>query len=265
MKVKISFIFIFLISSFAFSQEEKNPVPVIVDSVSAYVDPFNDGKLDADSLLQVSPETSNTIYPKNLDPKFREKYKGNDFNYTTTKPQESLWERMMRKLRKIIESVFGEMDPLKASSIAQTVIRLIAIVVIGFILYFIIRYIIGKNGNLFFGKKNKKLNIETGDLHENIHEINFPESILQFEKQGDFRSAIRYHFLFVLKKLSDQKIIDWNPEKTNRDYYYELKTETEKEKYLQLAHIFDHVWYGEFDINETDYHYFKNQFQNSEL
>jgi len=265
MKRKIFFIFIFLIISFAFSQEKEKPVVETVVVDSAWSENFNDNKIDADSLLTISPETSNTIYPKTIDPDFRKKYKDEDFNYTTIKPKESLWDRMMRKLRKTLESIFGEMDPLKATSITETIVRLLAILVIGFILYFLIRYIVGKDGSWIFGKKNKKLNIQTGDLHENIHEINFPESILQFEKQKDFRSAIRYHFLFVLKKLSDKKLIDWNPEKTNRDYFYELKNENSKENYRKLAHIFDHVWYGEFKINESDYQYFKNQFLNSEL
>jgi len=265
MKRKISFIFIFLIFSFAYSQEEEIPVPETVVADSAWIDTENDGKIDVDSLLKVSPETSGTVYPKTFDPTFREKYKSDEFNYTITKLKESLWERMMRKLRKTLESIFGEMDPLKATSITETIVRFLAIIIIGFILYFIIRYIVGKDGNWFFGKKNKKLNIQTGDLHENIHEINFPESILQFEKQKDFRSAIRYHFLFVLKKLSDKKLIEWNPEKTNRDYFYELKNENSKENYRQLAHIFDHVWYGEFEINESDYQYFKNRFLTSEL
>ena len=119
----------------------------------------------------------------------------------------------------------------------------------------------GKEGNLFFGKKNKKVEINAEELHENIHEINFPESIAKFERQGDFRSAVRYQFLFVLKKLSDKKQISWNPEKTNKDYLMELKAEHLKNEFSGLSYIFDYVWYGEFSIDEQAYLTFKNQYQ----
>ena len=117
-----------------------------------------------------------------------------------------------------------------------------------------------KNGNLFFSKKNKKLNIPNQNLQENIHEINFPESIVNFERQQDYRSAVRYQFLLVLKKLADQKIIIWNPEKTNKDYLLELKKPQLKNNFKGLIHIFDYVWYGEFEINEEKYQQLKKKF-----
>lgn len=110
-------------------------------------------------------------------------------------------------------------------------------------------------------KKNKKINLNEEELHENIHEINFPETITRFELQGDYRSAVRYQFLFILKKLSDKKLINWNPEKTNKDYTAELKASQLKNDFSDLAYIFDYVWYGEFDIEEQDYQKFKNQYQ----
>lgn len=119
----------------------------------------------------------------------------------------------------------------------------------------------GKDGNLFFGKKNKKVNINAEELHENIHEINFPESIAKFEREGDYRSAVRYQFLFILKKLSDKKQINWNPEKTNKDYTAELKNIDLKNEFAGLSYIFDYVWYGEFNIDEQNYLKFKSQYQ----
>jgi hypothetical protein len=67
------------------------------------------------------------------------------------------------------------------------------------LLYFIIKYILGKDGNFIFGKKNKKLNLNVEELHENIHEINFPESIAKFELAHDYRSAVRISSCLFLK------------------------------------------------------------------
>ena len=145
----------------------------------------------------------------------------------------------------------------------EIILRIFLILIAGVVLYFLIKLLFDKEGNFIFSKKNKKVDISATELHENIHEINFPESILGFEKAKDFRSAIRYQFLFVLKKMTDKNIIHWNPEKTNKDYLKELENTSHKKPYRDLALIFDYVWYGEFEINEQEYQKFKNQFQES--
>lgn len=117
-----------------------------------------------------------------------------------------------------------------------------------------------KDGNFLFGKKNRKIKIATHDLEENIHEINFPASILKFEKEQNYRSAIRYHFLYTLKKLTDKNLISWNPEKTNRDYLRELKNKNSQEDFRRIIYIYDYIWYGEFETEEKDYQHYKTYF-----
>lgn len=217
--------------------------------------------LRADSVLLRNPVSENTVYPKKFKENLQSRYKGNEYDYTVSKPRESFFQKLLRKIDQFLRSVFGETAFDKSANVASIVIRLFAILLVGFLLYFIVRYILGKDGNFFFGKKNKKVEINAEELHENIHEINFPESIAQFERSGDYRSAVRYQFLFVLKKLSDKKLINWNPEKTNKEYGVELKAPHLKNEFFNLSYIFDYVWYGEFNIDEQGYQNFKNQYQ----
>ncbi|SMP19296.1 DUF4129 domain-containing protein [Chryseobacterium profundimaris] len=255
------FLLIFLAVGSVYAQNEDDPATtaeVYVDSISTshYKNMYR-----ADSVLIKKPVTENTVYPKKFKENVPSRYKGEDFDYTTTKPRMSVWEKLMKKIVEILNSIFGETVFTNSSKIAGVLVRLFAIILVGFLLYFIIKYLIGKDGGFFFGKKNKKVDLRDEELHENIHEINFPESILKFEKSGDFRSAVRYQFLFVLKKLSDKKLIVWNPEKTNKDYVAELKALHLKEEFFQLSYIFDYVWYGEFSISEESYLKFKTQYQ----
>ena len=117
-----------------------------------------------------------------------------------------------------------------------------------------------KDGNFLFAKRNRKINITSNDIEENIHEINFPESIRKFENEKNYRSAIRYHFLFSLKKMADKNLINWNPEKTNRDYLKELKNENLREDFRRIIYIYDYIWYGEFDAQDSDYQNYKSYF-----
>lgn len=217
--------------------------------------------LRADSVLLQYPVSENTVYPKKFKENIKSRYKGNDFDYSVSRPRESFFQKLMRRIDKILQSIFGETVFTNSAKITMALIRLFAIILVGFLLYFIIKYLMGKDGNLFFGRKNKKVDINAEELHENIHEINFPESIAKFEREGDYRSAVRYQFLFVLKKLSDKKQINWNPEKTNKDYADELKDSHLKDEFAGLSYIFDYVWYGEFKIDEQAYLKFKNQYQ----
>jgi hypothetical protein len=255
---KIIFFLLFFFSiGLSYGQDNDEPV-VYLDSVETghYKNMYR-----ADSVLLKNPVTENTIYPKKFRENIPARYKGSDFDYTTVKPRMSFWERVMEKIAKIMESIFGKTVFTRSGNITGVLIRLFAIVLVGFLIYFIIKYLLGKDGNFLFGKKNKKFDIREEELHENIHEINFPESILKFEKSGDFRLAVRYQFLYVLKKLSDKKIIVWNPEKTNKDYVAELKADYLKADFSKLSYIFDYVWYGEFNIDEASYQKFKNQYQ----
>lgn len=253
------FLLIFFAAGSLHAQDDPPPTAeVYIDSISTnhYKNMYR-----ADSVLLKKPVTENTVYPKKFKENVPSRYKGEDFDYTTTKPRMSVWEKLMKKIVEILNSIFGETVFTNSSNIAGMLVRLFAIILAGFLLYFIIKYLIGKDGNFLFGKKNKKVDLKDEELHENIHEINFPESILKFEKSGDFRSAVRYQFLFVLKKLSDKKLIAWNPEKTNKDYVAELKAPHLKEEFFQLSYIFEYVWYGEFSISEESYQQFKTQYQ----
>ncbi|NIF05313.1 DUF4129 domain-containing protein [Chryseobacterium sp. Tr-659] len=257
---RILFFLLFFFSlGFAQAQDDTPVDEYLGDSL--YTTGHYHNMLRADSVLMKNPVSENEAYPKTFKENIPSRYKGNEFDYSVSKPRESFWQKLMKKADQFLRSIFGETVFTKSGEVTAVLIRLFAIILVGFLLYFIIKYILGKEGNFIFGKKNKKLDINVEELHENIHEINFPESIAQFEHAGDYRSAVRYQFLFILKKLSDKKLISWNPEKTNKDYVAELKVPNLKKDFSDLSYIFEYVWYGEFSIEEQSYQKFKNQYQ----
>lgn len=259
MKYKIPILLVFFLSIFGVAQEAPNIVAVKDTSKV-------DEKLyPTDSLLKLNKITNNKMYGRDFEEHFQSKYAGNDFNYTVTKPRESLWEKFKKQVQRIIESIFGKVDANKTIKYTETTIKVLAVLIIGFVLYLLTRYLLRKDGNFFFSKKNAKVSILDQNLEENIHEINFNDSIVDFEKQEDYRYAVRYHFLFTLKKLADKEHINWNPEKTNKDYYNELKDNSLKNSFKELIYIFDNVWYGDFTVDKKTYTQFKQKFLNLKL
>ena len=258
MKVKGFTLFVFLAFSCVAAQDGLPP-PASQSLDSLYTAAAR-GNISLDSLLTGNYTTENKVSSRKFKTNFRNDYKGPEFDYTTVKPRESMWKKFQRKLSEILRSLFGELNPGKSMQVTGIILRIFAIVVTGFLLYFLLRFLISKEGGFFFRKKNSKVEIAGTEIHENIHEINFPETITKHERSGDFRSAVRYRFLLVLKQLSDKNVINWTPEKTNKDYIAEIAESRLKEAFTDLVYIFDYVWYGEFPIDEISYKHFKEKF-----
>lgn len=217
------------------------------------------GNPAADSLLRSHTSTDNVVYPKEFSKDYRERYNDPDFKYSSVKPRESVWQQFLKKINEILDYLFGELNPGKAMGITGIILRILAVGLIAFLLYFVLRFLISKYG-LFSAKTNQPVVINGTEIYENIHEINFDETIRGFEQQGDYRSAVRYRFLKVLKVLTDKNLIKWNPEKTNRDYISEINDLRLREDFTDLVYIFDNVWYGEFSIDEGNYKQFRVKF-----
>ncbi len=214
----------------------------------------------SDTLIADEQITDNSITQRNISTDFRDRYKSADFDYEQKQPRKSVWQRIKERIQKILKSIFGDVDLSNADDITKAALRIFAVLLLAFLLYFLIRYVLGKEGRLFFSKKNSE-SLNSGDLHEDIHEINFQQVISRSESEGDFRSAVRYRFLYVLKLLADKNVIVWNREKTNKDYVREIDNLNIQSGFKEVAHIFDHVWYGEFVLNKEHYDQVRKKFE----
>lgn len=135
------------------------------------------------------------------------------------------------------------------------ILILVGVVGLGFALYGI--FGIGKTIPIY-GKEINGLDYAVKD--ESIHELNFVDEIDLAVEQKDYRRAIRLMYLYALKLLSDQQIIDWLPAKTNHDYLYEIQNEGFHKQFSLLSYYFEYVWYGDFQANATQFGEMKDVF-----
>jgi hypothetical protein len=186
---------------------------------------------------------------RKFDPKFKERYDSSEFNYHTKIAAKSAWTRFWEWVGDILRQIFSFGDKAQSAPLFVILIRLLAILLIGFVVYLIVRAILNKEGMWIFGKSGKKITVS--DLgEENIHEMNFSDLIANTKKDGDYRLAVRYYYLWVLKKLSAREIIDWHWDKTNSDYLYEIKNDALKKDFEYLSYVYDYSWYGDFPVDE---------------
>lgn len=67
-----------------------------------------------------------------------------------------------------------------------------------------------------------------------------------------YREAVRIHFLIALQDLAAVGLIEWAPEKTNRQYATELEGTPVRDPFVSFAALFERAWYGDAPTGERE-------------
>jgi len=250
LKIKFLIFLCLLALSPCFAQDD-----VAVDT--AYTEVYDDtvtyqSSIEYTDTLQLKPVTTTiaekpTYTTRTFRQNFKDDYQGSDYNYVEKPRQTSWWDRFLNWLARLLGSNSTSKGGI---SVGTLLLYTVAVLIILFVAYFIARAILNKESMWIFGRGRK--NISVHDLaDENIHQMNFASLIEQTKASSDYRLALRYYYLWLLKKLSYREIITWHTDKTNSDYQYEIKDPALKRDFLYLSYIFEHSWYGEFPIDDT--------------
>ena len=202
---------------------------------------------------------SSDISKKEFPITISEKYNGDDYNYNETVGQsQNYLLRAIKWFFQKIADIFGiDVDP----GFYKMVEILIYLILIAIAIYIIIRLFVGHKATSFFTKKSKEL-APLSFEEEHIEKINLDDLISNALQQSDYRLAIRYMYLKILKDLSVKNLIDWHFEKTNIDYYNELSSPTLQQNFKTVSYLYEHIWYGEFNVDSTSFNSAKKEFDN---
>lgn len=206
---------------------------------------------------------SDTIEGETFSKDFKKKYKDPDFVYERKAPEKGLWQRFLEWLAHIFSKWFDFGTPQGSVNFVTILIRTLAVLLIIFVIYLITKAVINKEGQWIFGKNSKQRNIYYSDIEKNIHLLDFDKLIKESIQSGEKRIAIRYYYLWLLKVMAQNHYIEWDIEKTNSDYVYELQRPAHKEEFTYLSYLYNYIWYGEFEIDETSFRKAENRFKNA--
>ncbi len=235
---------VLLISQFSIGQQYEETI-VPPEPVEAYYEDYN-----APNPTPSKEEIGEVYFEKrNLDPEFKDNYKGKKYNY----------DRVVKE--KEYKPPSGPMFNLPTG-----LFQILMYAVLGAIVLLVIYFIIKNAGGFSFGKEGKKIRFETSDEksledEENIENNDFPHLIQKAKSENDFRKAVRYYHLWVLQKLADNKLIVWNKDKTDFDYYKELGQHLIKEDFSNGMYVYDYTWYGNFQLSANEFSIAEHIFQ----
>lgn len=187
---------------------------------------------------------------RSFDADFREKYTDSDFQYETKTQAKSGWDRFWEAVGRFFDELFDFSGNGNRASGYTLLKYIIAIVVMLFSVYMIVRAVLNKESMWIFGKSGKKITMQDV-AGEDIMQMDFKQLIQETKNKEDYRLSVRYYYLWLLKELSEREIINWHWDKTNSDYLYEIKNAGLKKDFEYLSYVYDYSWYGEFPIDEV--------------
>lgn len=172
-----------------------------------------------------------------------------EFRYVEAEARPSFWDAFWARL-------WRWLDELKGTPGGQSTWRYAEYAVyaalVGALLYGVLKVLqVDLTG--VFGRAPRRAALDYDTAGENIHELDFRSRIAEAEAAGNYRLATRLGYLALLKQLSDQGLIRWQPDKTNHAYLAELGAGPLREAFREATRLFEYVWYGELSLNARLY------------
>ncbi len=200
------------------------------------------------------------IKQRDFNDNLSEKYKGNEFVYTENK------EKKRKKDNKKDISKRKSKPPSKQltnfiTSVSQAFPYILVLVII----LIIVKAVMGEDLSwLFKSSKNKKIDrvtILSNEEESYLKNENYDKLIALAKEKGDYRTATRYYYLLLLKRMAKKGLITFDKDKTNTEYIFDLQQKELRKPFSYLLYIYDYVWYGEFVLDQGNFSVIENNYE----
>jgi hypothetical protein len=135
---------------------------------------------------------------------------------------------------------------------------LLWVIVIGGVLFLIYRLFLSEKGLFAAPLRNKKITTEEEEITDTDV---LAQKIKEAEKSGNYRLAVRYHYLQALAALANRNMLLLSPDKTNYQYMRELGNKPVRNEFARITLYYEYAWYGNFEINSNMYDNIQSSFK----
>lgn len=176
-----------------------------------------------------------------------------DLDYDRTAEAETLWwDRLMRWVGRKLRDLLG-------SKAGEVVFDHLEWILLGTVGVFLVIYFRKRLFYSAFGAAAKRARQVT-EVEEDLERLDLDGLLATAEKDRNWRMALRYHYLKVLRRLVDEGRIDWQPRYTDQDYLRQLKDPATRAVFSELSFLFKWVWYGDAPMDQDRYRALKPGF-----
>lgn len=223
--------------------------------------------LSAGEVVDTVQTAEEDLVPLNFSEETIERFKEDpDYDYSEATADEHWWTKFKRYLRlqwqRFMNWLFGDYE---APLLLAIFLDILPYLLLG-LLFTLVLYLFTKlnPGTYIFGTP------ATGELHFTEEEkiIKSRDILKLIEKaaaNGNYRLAVRYHFLYILQQLSKQELVIYNAAKTDEEYVLEVEDPDLRFSFKKLIRIYDYVWYGDFVPDAASYERIRSEFSKALL
>lgn len=188
------------------------------------------------------------------------------FDYTEIEPDEdNWWEKFKRWLSDLWYRFWDWLLPDYAGSpFWSFIVSALPYLIIAGIIVFIIWLFYRLNPGAKILKSQEAPDVFFTEEEEIIKTKDIQKLIQKALENQDYRLAVRYSYLLILKRLSNAHIIEYEFDKTNSDYIAEITSENINQQFKKVTTLYDYIWYGSFSVTQADYQIAQNTFNRLE-
>lgn len=206
--------------------------------------------------LYVKKDTS-SIVQKQFDSNAIEKYNAiKDFNYVEEQLEAapSFFERILKwaghQFLRLLEWIFGIKY---ASGIFAKILLALPYIIAGIVLLLLLKFFLKVNSSSLISSSKNRTIVSITEEEEFIKSKDLLTLVELAIENKNYRLAVRYYYLNILKQLENKELIIWEQQKTNEDYIHEITPQNIQKSFVNLTRLYDFVWYGNFIINDVEF------------
>ncbi|TXB67999.1 DUF4129 domain-containing protein [Phaeodactylibacter luteus] len=144
------------------------------------------------------------------------------------------------------------------------ILRILLFLMAAVVIAFLLRYLIGLRRTPPNPHVEPVKLMEEGGLEEieaNLASADLEAHIQQAVRQQAYTLAVRLYYLWVLQSLSEEGLVQWARDKTNRQYARELNSSPFRRAFEQATLRFEQAWYGNRPVSEQTFFHLRPQFE----
>ncbi|RDK87081.1 DUF4129 domain-containing protein [Marinirhabdus gelatinilytica] len=225
----------------------------------------------------VQYDTSTETTPLPLNEEKVEEYKNNpDFNYAPPEETDNWWKQFTSWIGNGISRFFNWLGNVwrsfwewllpngQGSPFWGFAINILPYIIITILLAFVVWLFYKLNPGAKLMQSKEKPDVFFTEEEEIIKTRDIQKLIDKALANNNYRLAVRYYYLLILKRLTDAELIEYEFDKTNSDYFAEIASENLNTGFRKATNIYDYIWYGNFTVTETDFNKAQTIFNNLE-
>lgn len=139
--------------------------------------------------------------------------------------------------------------------------RIIWFIIIGGFAAAVIWFLLQNQMNIFgVSRKTVIVRKTEAEASEDVFSTDLENAAREAATQGNFRMAIRFQYLHLLKIFSQQELLQYRPDATNYDYLKQLFDRPYYKDFFRVTRNYEYAWYGEMTVSKDQYEVVHKEF-----